>query len=352
MGSNSAGGRLRRTAAVAALFGMTVLSVSAALAQGAASGTGTTAPAAAAPAPWETPAPLGLLSPVGPLGHAKSWGYQLQAPDAERLSQAPYDVLVVDYSRNGQIDGAFSGADVARMKARSDGPPRLVLAYLSIGEAEDYRFYWKRYYGWLWGLFGPAWLGRENREWRGNYAVRYWLPSWAQIIYAGDNSYLDRIVAAGFDGVYLDKIDGYDDWPDRASARADMAAFVTRLAERARQLKPGFLIVPQNGDELLADPAYRGVIDGIGRESLLYGEETEGNENAPEAVAARAGRLKLLTGEGKPVLAVEYLDRAAQIASARATLESLGFVPHFASRALDHMRFGDLPEPGEGRRVP
>ena len=291
--------------------------------------------------------------PVGPLGHAKSWGYQLQAPDPARLAGAPLDVLVIDYSRNGQVDGAFSAADIAQMQARPDGTKRIVLAYLSIGEAEEYRFYWKRHYGWLWGAFAPSWRAKHNAEWAGNYGVRYWEQSWADIIFDKPGSYLERVITAGFDGVYLDKVDQFADMEKaRASAKADMIAFITKMAARARQLKPGFLIVPQNGDELLADANYRSVIDGLAKESLLYGEENEGVENTATMSGPRIDRLKRLTAEGKPVFAVEYLDRAAQISSARSTLEGLGFIPHFANKALDHMRFGDLPEAGEGARKP
>ena len=290
---------------------------------------------------------------AGPLGMAKSWGYQLQAPDPARLAVAPHDVLVIDYSRNGQIDGAFSAADIAQMKARPDGSKRIVLAYLSIGEAEEYRFYWRRYYGWLWGAFAPSWRAKHNAEWVGNYGVRYWEQSWADIIFDKPGSYVERVIAAGFDGVYLDKVDQFADMEKaRPTARADMIAFVTKMAARARQLQPGFLIVPQNGDELLVDAGYRSVIDAIAKESLLYGEETEGVENVAATSGPRIERLKLFTAEGKPVFAVEYLDRAAQISSARATLEGLGFVPHFANKALDQMRFGDLPEAGEGARKP
>ena len=294
-----------------------------------------------------------LAKPVGPLGLAKSWGYQLQAPDPVRLADAPHDVLVIDYSRNGQAEAAFTPAEVTRMKTRRDGTQRIVLAYLSIGEAEDYRFYWKRSYGWLWGLLAPSWRGPHNAAWAGNYGVRYWEQGWADIIFDKPGSYLERIVAAGFDGVYLDKIDEFDDMEkQRPSAKADMIAFVAKLAAKGRALKPGFLIVPQNGDELLVDSGYRAVIDAMAKESLLFGEEGEGIENSDAISAPRIARLKQLTAEGKPVFAVEYLDRAAQISSARAALESLGFVPHFASKALDHMRFGDLPEVGEAMRQP
>ena len=37
------------------------------------------------------------------------------------------------------------------------------------------------------------------------------------------------------------------------------------------QLKPGFLVIAQNAEGLLSDRAYRSVIDGLGKEDLLYG---------------------------------------------------------------------------------
>ena len=42
-----------------------------------------------------------------------------------------------------------------------------MFAYLSLGEAEDYRFYWQP----SWNSRKPAWLHGENPGWRGNYLV-------------------------------------------------------------------------------------------------------------------------------------------------------------------------------------
>jgi cysteinyl-tRNA synthetase len=88
-----------------------------------------------------------------------------------------------------------------------------VLAYLSIGEAESYRYYWHR----EWDRLGdgvpdagaPAWLEGENPQWRGNYKVRYWDPGWRSILYGRSDAYLDGIISRGFDGVYLDLVDAY-----------------------------------------------------------------------------------------------------------------------------------------------
>jgi cysteinyl-tRNA synthetase len=124
-----------------------------------------------------------------------------------------------------------------------------------------------------------------------------------------------------------------------------MIAFVTKLAAHARGRKPGFLVVPQNGEELLTDAGYRAVIDGIGKEDILYGESKDKQPNSPQSIAENVARLKLLTAEGKPVFAVEYLDSPEVIAKARARLLGYGFVPHFAGRDLDALRIGDLPDP-------
>jgi len=116
------------------------------------------------------------------------------------LAEAPYDVLVVD----GWFDAGvpLSAGDLAALGRKPGGGERLVLAYLSIGEAEDYRADWSP----SWALRPPAWLGDENPDWPGNYAVRYWDPEWQAIVFAR----LDGLIAAGFDGVYLDKVDAFD----------------------------------------------------------------------------------------------------------------------------------------------
>jgi cysteinyl-tRNA synthetase, unknown class len=296
--------------------------------------------------------PATAQTSVGPgpfFSKAKSWGYQLNGLDVEVLAKAPYDVIVVDYSRDGGPGGALTAADVERLRRKPDGSRRIVLCYLSIGEAEDYRYYWKWHWGILWGLFAPSWRGAHNAEWAGNYAVRYWQPGWQSIILGSSESardgYLDRIVAAGFDGVYLDKIDSSLErvGTENSNARTDMVAFVKKIAEKSRSAKPGFLIVPQNGEELLTIPGYRALIDGLGKEDLLFGEETSGKPNPPAIIAKRSALLAMLIADRKPVLAVEYLDDPATIETTRKKLLDLGLIPHFADRELDSMRFGDLP---------
>src|SRR5207244_1133415 len=176
--------------------------------------------------------------------------------------------------------------DLKKLKAKPDGGRRIVLCYFSIGEAEKYRYYWRWYWGWFFGVLAPDWLGPQNREWGGNYGVRYWSGAWQTVIFRGGNSYLDRILDAGFDGVYLDKIDEYEDMRgERPDSRALMIDLVKAIADRARARRPGFFIVPQNGEALLTDASYRTVIDGLGKEDLLYGETKNKRSNQPRSIA-------------------------------------------------------------------
>jgi cysteinyl-tRNA synthetase len=291
--------------------------------------------------------------PPPPLGAAKSWGYQLQNVDPDALASAPYDLFVLDYSRDGSQDGALTPDDLRKLKTKPDGSRRIVLSYFSIGEAEKYRYYWKWYWGWFFRAFAPAWVGPQNREWGGNYGVRYWNEDWHKIIFSGPDSYLDRIMRAGFDGVYLDKVDEYVDMQkEKPDARALMIDLVKAIAARARTSKPGFFIVPQNAEALLTDASYRAAISGLGKEDLLYGETKDKRRNDPQSIAQNTAYLKMLTADRKPVFAVEYLDNPAEIERAKKELLAEGFVPHFADRALDAMRIGDLPDPNykPGRR--
>lgn len=122
------------------------------------------------------------------------------------ISATDYDMLVVDLFFN---DGtALTTDDLTQLKIKHNGGRRLVISYMSIGEAVSYRYYWNK--DWLKKDTRPAWLKTLNKRWAGNYKVEYWNPEWQTIIYGNESAYLDKILQAGFDGVYLDIIDGYE----------------------------------------------------------------------------------------------------------------------------------------------
>ena len=127
----------------------------------------------------------------------------------EAIAATNYDLVIMDLFFD---DGtAFTAEEVERLKHKANGGKRLVVCYMSIGEVEDYRYYWQP----SWRRHAPVWLARENPSWPGNYKVRYWCPEWQNIICGTGDSYLNRILAAGFDGVYLDIVDAFEYFEER-----------------------------------------------------------------------------------------------------------------------------------------
>ena len=120
------------------------------------------------------------------------------------IRNTDYDMVIIDLFYDGSEQ--LNPTDVALLKVKANGGARLVIAYMSIGEPEDYRYYWKA----EWKTNPPSWLAEENLNWPGNYKVRYWNEDWQNIIYGNNDSYLRKILDAGFDGVYLDIIDAFE----------------------------------------------------------------------------------------------------------------------------------------------
>ena len=157
-------------------------------------------------------------------------------------------------------------------------------------------------------------------------------------------NYLGQIIAAGFDGVYLDIIDAYEFYEDRGvdDASERMIEFVSDLAAYAREQKPGFMIVPQNAPELGANPAYLDIVDGIGMESVYFGYDEPGVATEPSTTADLELQLRRFTDAGKFVLAVDYVDTSSGVVSAYRRARLQGFLPTVTDVDLDGL---PIPEP-------
>lgn len=114
------------------------------------------------------------------------------------LSNTDYDVLIIEPSFNGMF---FTKEQIKKLKYKSTGERRLVIAYFSIGEAENYRDYWKP----EWNKKLPSWMEAENENWEGNFIIKYWSDEWRNII----KTYQQKLDYIGVDGYYLDTIDSF-----------------------------------------------------------------------------------------------------------------------------------------------
>ncbi len=270
------------------------------------------------------------LTPLpAPLAEVDDFVYQLQNLDLVAMGSTAYDLVVIDYAADGSAETEFTAAQIDALR-HSPGGEKIVLAYMSIGEAEDYRFYWQD--GWAPG--NPPWLDAENPDWEGNYKVHYWDPAWQAIVLA----YTDRLLAAGFDGAYLDIIDAYAYYADqgRSTAAQEMADLVAAIRAHARARDADFLIFAQNAPELaVLVPSYLASVDGIGQEDIYYGYEDDDVATPPEVTAALEGYLDLFRSAGKLVLTIDYATTPSHIDDAYARAQARGYVPFCTVRELD-----------------
>ncbi len=276
-----------------------------------------------------------------------SFAYILQADSfakskgaaVERLAKCGRDWIVLDAAFNDETP--WKRADLDTIRSGREG--RKMIAYISIGEAEDYRPYWRKEWGGKGKLTAaaPAWLGRENPDWEGNYRVNYWDAGWQELMLAA----IDGAMASGFDGVYLDIVDGFegfeqdgDDFIDdrmnpatKQSYRRDMVEWVKTIAARARAKNPAALVIPQNGSQLVAHPDFLKTISAIGIEDLF----TNGNKLQPqEHTSYVLGFLKKVVAAKKPVLLIEYPKSAARQALSQKLARENGLVWLVTDRAL------------------
>ena len=259
------------------------------------------------------------ISPAQPA--PTSFAYVLQADTLAKskteaiakLAACGRDWIVLDAAFSSEAP--WTAADLSAIRAGRAG--RKVVAYLSIGEAEDYRAYWHR--EWDANHDGkpdagaPPFLLAQNPEWKGNYRVKYWQTNWQQLILAD----VDRIMAAGFDGVYLDIVDGFETFEQdgknfiddrlnpetKQSYRRDMVDWVKAVAARARRVNPAALVIPQNGTQLFAHADFLNAVDAVGVEDLF----TNGDKLQKAAdTKYRVDSLAPLIAAHKPVLDIEY----------------------------------------------
>lgn len=217
---------------------------------------------------------------------AETWMYQIQdlwrdgAIGALAASNDPF--LVLEPTRTIRGDENFDTRGmIQQLRNRPDGKKRVILAYVDIGEAEDYRTYWKSWWrpptrtdpG------QPDFLLTEDPDsWSGNYPVAYWDARW-QEIWIGPDGLVASLAADGFDGVYLDWVEAYDDSVVRQTAERQgirtaeaMFDFIEKIRHSGMAIKKDFLVVVQNAPYLLdVNPdRYTALIDALAVEDTWF----------------------------------------------------------------------------------
>lgn len=118
------------------------------------------------------------------------------------IQSTEYDIILIDLFFNQE---AFKKSEIEQLKKKPNGKKRIVISYINIGAAEKYRYYWKK----NWFLHHPHWIKKKYEGYTDEYRVKFWNKEWQNIIYGNENSYIKKIINAGFDGAYLDNVETY-----------------------------------------------------------------------------------------------------------------------------------------------
>jgi uncharacterized protein (TIGR01370 family) len=271
--------------------------------------------------------------------------YVLSGVVASQIAAAPVYWKVVEATSDG-AGAIWPASTVTAMKAGGGK----VLGYLDFGWCENYRPYYSPALAAKSGWTGPTAVGSgilgplSSPEWPNEYEVQFWSTAWHTIC----TDWCAELQAAGFDGIYLDVVDAWGDpWPTanvpatggfaagtpQASAAA-MIALINAIRTFAHSTNPNFIVFVNGGEELFSysPPAYLNAIDGMYKEQVLYdGTKAENSANR----LYEKGMLDNAKDAGKPVILIEYVSTAAQIADVKTTCASWGYGYYIANPNLD-----------------
>ncbi len=243
--------------------------------------------------------------------------YVLQKAGVKQLLKTDFDVAVVDPD-----DSRLTTKNLTSLQKQG----KKIIAYLSIGEAEDYRSYWKA----SWSAGNPFFIDEENPDWDGNYKVKFWDRQWQEIIYKR----LDEIVKTGYNGVYLDVVDAYQYYQCRGYAFAgiEMINFIYSISNRAKSAKEDFLIIPQNAEKLSTDSIYLKSIDGTGREDIWFADDIVVSKTETDLALKYLSRIKQ---SGKFVFVICYAKNEVTKNKFLEFSAKYGFIPFLGNKELD-----------------
>jgi cysteinyl-tRNA synthetase len=298
----------------------------------------------------------------------------LEQDTVDDIVVSDHDMVVLDFIPSEQQNTDYPIAEVIEQLHEAD-PHKLVLAYIDIGQAEDYRVYWDD----DWQIGDPDWIVANDPDgWEGNFPVAYWRQEWHDI-WLGEDGLISQIVDASFDGVYLDWVEAYSDENVATAASRgnidaveEMVNWVTALAQTGRDGNPDFLVVAQNAAELAAENGrYRAVIDALAQEQVWFDgaadNDPPGDCPLPstddlvdtEEYSATLSEaclqqylefqdstlhvsseeyleyLGAVSADGLPVLTVDYAADAENVQFVLETSRAHGFVPFIGTRLLD-----------------
>lgn len=232
------------------------------------------------------------------LGLVETWMYQLEGLEnneaVNKLSETAYDMLVIEPGDDFKDSPYYSQELLNKLSYTPAGKKRILIAYIDIGQAEVYRNYWKD--DWIapteTNAGYPGFLIAPDPDgWDGSFTVAYWDPAWKSL-WVGSAGRVAQLAQMGFDGVYLDWVDAYDEDKIRTlaglqgrSPEKEMLDFIEEIRDSGRGVNPDFMVIQQNAPYLIDFDEERqtSLIDALAVEDTWYNGQAGVDWNDPLA---------------------------------------------------------------------
>jgi hypothetical protein len=222
----------------------------------------------------------------------------------ESIRAAPHDLIILGTQAN----------DPPLDRSQADpGGNKIILGYANLTLCAT----WQNP-----GLFiagtPPAWFGNQDPDWPGSYSVQFWNPAWLPELAAR----IEKLIADGYDGVFLDTAGGDSAWmpgnshgnPVFPNASHDLSTLLLNLRAyvQSKGLAKPFYMMP-NGPLGVAQnyPAALSAVDAIFVENVYF-NSTGANgltsvENSPAAISFLESVVARVYGSaGIPVFGNDY----------------------------------------------
>jgi len=250
--------------------------------------------------------PLTIVEPKPKV--VKNWAFYIKDVDVQQVIKSSVDMVVIDLDTK---DGPITKQQVQKIKD-SD---KVVIAYLSVGDAEEYRRYWDD--SWTKPKLAPKWLGKQSTVWKGVYHVTNPLEDqWMDIV----KKMIDTAINNGFDGIVVAGIK-----PQTEQAEL----FLTKISEYTKRNNKQFKLFVQD----YTSKEIVGVVDGIVVQGVSYNLFGAANKNIKQQTEV----LNWFVSNNKTIYVVEFVE-GTKWQSAKQVIEQNKWIGYSAPIELDVIR--------------
>lgn len=208
----------------------------------------------------------------------------------------------------------------------------LAIAYISFGEASDYRQYWDK-------IKDREFVLEENPNWQGDFYVDIRHEDWQNLILHEE---IPAVLEKGFKGIFMDTLDTaiFLEDQDPEKYQGSKTALIS-LIQQIKAKYPDIYLISNNGFDIL--PEIAPYLDGVLAEDIFYMIDFKNGGYKPVPENERLHKISILKNIMEkfhlPVFTVDYVSQSNRktIQWVKKESKKQGFRPYIAEKGLNRI---------------